>query len=94
LTCKGHKGQCSTLQNVIKGQTHATYTAKNAQFHWGVSPPDKWVLFDVKKDPSCEIDLSDKFPELAKTLASDYETWWDEIYPEMISKGGDAKKEH
>ncbi|NIP87095.1 MAG: sulfatase-like hydrolase/transferase, partial [Planctomycetales bacterium] len=39
--------QCATLRRVEKGQQNANYTDANAQFHWGVSPPDRWVLFDT-----------------------------------------------
>jgi hypothetical protein len=47
------------------------------------------VLFDVKKDPGCRNDLSEKRPGLVAKLSKAYDQWWDDTYPEMISMGGD-----
>ena len=80
--------QCQALRNVEKGGTKQTYT-DNAQFHWGVSPANRWVLFDVKKDPACQEDLVGKKPELVTRMAAAYDTWWDGIYPVVIERGGD-----
>ncbi|MDF1737935.1 MAG: arylsulfatase [Verrucomicrobiales bacterium] len=87
--CEPYASQCTTLNLVAKGLDTITYTDGNAQFHWGVSPPDRWVLFDSKKDPACENDLASERPELVKTLSDAYEKWWDSTYPEMIAAGGD-----
>ncbi|MEX1048668.1 MAG: arylsulfatase [Akkermansiaceae bacterium] len=87
--CRPHQSQCTALLRVRAGIKQATYTATNAQFHWGVSPPGDWVLFDVKKDPECLHDLSASEADLAARLAAEYDRWWDKIYPEMISAGGD-----
>ena len=86
--CKKYPSQCTTLRNVKKGFIHATYTTKNAQFHWGVSKG--WQLFDVKKDPACQNDLSDQFPELVDELKQSYSDWWDAQFPIMIKRNGDA----
>ena len=59
-------------------------------YHWAISPKDKWVLFDVKKDPQCENDLADQRPGLVARLDKAYSKWWDDTYPEMIAMGGDA----
>jgi hypothetical protein len=66
-----------------------TYANGTAQFHWGVSPKDCWVLYDVKADPGCKNDLPKTRPTLLEKLSDEYEIWWDNVYPEMISKGGD-----
>lgn len=83
-------GECRTLRNVEAGGASANYTKKNAQFHWGLTPPDQWGLFDLSKDPACSEDLSGKKPELATKLAAAYDAWWDGVYPTMIERGGDA----
>ena len=46
-------------------------------------------IFDVKKDPGCRHDLYKKQPQLVSKLSSEYESWWEDIFPTMISKGGD-----
>lgn len=82
--------QCATLRAVEKGCPTAIYTDKNAAFHWGVSPANKWVLFDVKKDPACQNDLSEGQPERVSMMAEAYDRWWDNLYPVMVERGGDA----
>ena len=83
-----YPSQCTTLRNVKKGFIHATYTTKNAQFHWGVSKG--WQLFDVKKDPACKNDLADQYPELVDELKQSYSDWWDAQFPIMIQRNGDS----
>jgi arylsulfatase A-like enzyme len=83
--------QCATLRNVIQGGEEATYTAKNAQFHWGVSAPDRWSLFNLKKDPACQKDLAESDSQRVQTLAAAYDKWWDSVYPVMIERGGDLE---
>ena len=87
--CKQYSSQCTTLRSVEAGATAATYTKANAQFHWGVTPPGRWSLFDLKNDPTCQKDLAAEKPELASKLASSYDKWWDTLYPTMIQLGGD-----
>jgi len=87
--CHPYSSQCTTLRNVAKGNDTATYASGTALFHWGVTPPNRWRLFHSKDDPACKTDLSGKFPELTDTLSKAYEAWWDDVYPEMIGKGGD-----
>jgi arylsulfatase A-like enzyme len=86
-----HGDQCETLRNVEKGSPNANYTKGNAAFHWGVTPRDHWALYDVKKDPACENDLALAEPELTARLAEAYNTWWDDIYPIMVERGGDRE---
>lgn len=87
--CKNYSSQCTTLRSVESGATKATYTKANAQFHWGVTPHGRWSLFDLKRDPSCQNDLSGERAEFASKLAASYDTWWDALYPAMIRLGGD-----
>jgi arylsulfatase A-like enzyme len=89
-TPKVKGNQCQTLRNVASGATSATYTKENAQFHWGVSPTGRWVLFNVKEDPACRNDLTAAKPTLVANLAAAYDRWWDEVYPAMIQAGGDG----
>jgi arylsulfatase A-like enzyme len=83
--------QCNTLRMVEKGGVAANYTKKNAQFHWGVSPPGRWVLFDTKKDPACRNDLAADHPQRVQQMAAAYDRWWDDIYPVMVARGGEAE---
>lgn len=71
------------------GATKATYTKANAQLHWGVTPPGRWSLFDLKNDILCKQDLAAQKPELASKLAAAYDQWWDTLFPTMIQLGGD-----
>ncbi|MDA8964621.1 arylsulfatase [bacterium] len=87
--CQAYSSQCVTLNLVGKGLRKITYTGDNAQFHWGVSKPEQWSLFDSKKDPACQNDLSAEMPDLVKELSTAYDNWWDRTYPQMIAAGGD-----
>ena len=87
--CLQYMSQCKGLQNVSRGSKNMTYAYGTAQYHWGVSPKEHWVLYDVKKDPGCKNDLSKEKPDMIRTLSNAYDTWWDNIFPEMIAKGGD-----
>jgi arylsulfatase A-like enzyme len=81
--------QCVTLRNVEKGAKAAQYTKNNAQYHWAVTPPGHWALYDVKKDPGCTTDLASSENEKASAMASAYEAWWDDVFPVMVERGGD-----
>ncbi|MEP2776474.1 MAG: arylsulfatase [Luteolibacter sp.] len=87
--CLKHDSQCTTLRAVENGSERAPYTKENAQFHWGVTPHGKWSLFDLEKDEECRNDIAAENPELVSRMAASYDKWWDGMYPEMISKGGD-----
>jgi hypothetical protein len=82
--------QCQTLRGVERGNTSANYTKENAQFHWGVTPPDQWVLIDTKADPGCLTDLASSQPERVKAMAAAYDQWWDDVYPDMVARGGES----
>ncbi len=88
--CMKFSSQCVTL-NAVKdrGLRKTTYTDDNAQYHWGVSAPDRWSLYDSKADPGCETDIATDHPDLVATLSEAYESWWADIYPEMIAADGD-----
>ena len=88
--CAQKTGQCAALRSVDGGAITWTYTKENAQFHWGVTPEGKWVLFDTRLDPACTKDLSSNEPDLVQKLSIAYDKWWDAIYPEMIRHGGDT----
>jgi len=87
--CKKHQSQCTTLRAVRKGLKSTTYTDGNAQFHWAAGPSDHWLLFEVKKDPACENDLSAQLPERVSIMTKAYDKWWDEQFPIMMARGGD-----
>jgi arylsulfatase A-like enzyme len=87
--CGTYQSQCTTLGYVRKGMKSTTYTQGNAEFHWGVSAPGRWSLFNVKEDPACRNDLASAKPELAATLGRAYDAWWDDVFPVMLARGGD-----
>ena len=87
--CEQYSSQCTTLRSVEDGANRATYTSKNAQFHWGVTPRGRWSLFDLRNDRACQKDLSARKRELTARLAKAYDNWWDSLYPTMIELGGD-----
>ena len=82
--------QCKALHLVRNGRKNMTYANGTAQFHWGVSSRKHWVLHNVKKDPGCTNDLSQARPALIDKLGKAHDRWWNEIFPVMISKGGDS----
>ena len=82
--------QCQTLRGVERGNTSANYTRHNAQFHWGVTPPDQWVLIDTKADPGCRTNLASSDPERVKAMADAYDYWWNEVFPVMVARGGES----
>lgn len=82
--------QCATLRASEKGVGAAVYTATNAVFHWGVTPPGQWALFDTMQDPECQKDLAGSELDRVKSMAAAYDQWWDEVYPVMVERGGDA----
>ena len=87
--CLKYASQCTTLRQVTGGSRRATYTKDSAAFHWGVTAPGHWSLFDLAHDLKCELDLFSSKPDVTKTLAAAYDTWWDGLYPAMIEHGGD-----
>ena len=90
--CEEANGQqCDTLRSVEAGSKSATYTAENAQYHWGVTPPGRWALYDVNKDPGCMNDLAAAETERVAAMGAAYDKWWDATYPVMVQRGGDAE---
>jgi arylsulfatase A-like enzyme len=87
--CLKYASQCTTLRQVTGGSRRATYTKDSAAFHWGVTAPGHWSLFDLAHDLKCELDLFSSKPDVTKTLAAAYDNWWDGLYPAMIEHGGD-----
>jgi len=81
--------QCNTLRLVEAGKAGANYTRANAQFHWGVTPRDRWMLFDTVNDPACEHDRSADDPERLQAMQIAYEQWWSETQPVMVERGGE-----
>ena len=84
-----HGYQCVTLRNVEKGAKNAQYTNGNAQYHWAVTPPDQWALYDLKKDPRCKTDLAQTLSEKSSAMSAAYDAWWGDMFPVMIERGGD-----
>lgn len=89
-TVKVLGNQCATLRAVEKGQKWAQYTKENAAYHWGVSKAGEWELYDTTKDPGCQKNLAADQPDRVARLAAAYDSWWDDVFPVMIERGGDA----
>ena len=87
--CLKHMSQCMALHAIEKGRTVHTYSNGTAQFHWGLSPRNRWALYDVKNDPGCRDDLHKEKKDFVSHLSQKYEIWWDSTYPLMIQAGGD-----
>ena len=81
--------QCKALKAIETGRKVHTYTNGEAQLHWGLSSRDRWSIYDVKKDPLCQVDLANFKKDLVNRLDEKYDEWWSKTYPIMITKGGD-----
>ena len=44
----------------------------------------------MKNDPGCQKDIALQNPERVSTMVATYDHWWDEQYPVMLARGGDA----
>ncbi|MFC7338733.1 arylsulfatase [Haloferula chungangensis] len=51
------------------------------------------ALFDMQNDPSQNVDVSDKFPEVASEMKKAYEKFWDDARPLMINEDVPLAKE-
>jgi arylsulfatase A-like enzyme len=87
--CRNDKqNRCNGLRRVMNGLNKDIYT-RNALFHWGITHGQDWALYDIERDPGCQVDLAEmRLPVVAKLLPA-YRSWWDSVYPEMIAAGGD-----
>ena len=88
--CRKYTSSCESSRRVQAGATKWVYTLATAQFHWGVTPGDRWALFDLRADPECRNDLVGEQQELVGALSAAYDKWWEEVYPQMVAAGGDA----
>jgi len=52
----------------------------------------KWELYDLKTDPGERTDIAAQHPDVVKTLAAAYDTWWDEVLPCMENENLDGPK--
>jgi arylsulfatase A-like enzyme len=82
--------QCATLRAVEMGRPSAHYTENDAAFHWGVGSKDRWGLFDTKTDPACRKDLAAAHPERVSSMIKSYDAWWDDVYPDLVARGGEV----
>jgi len=90
-TCPCKEGVCARGRVVKSGKaTRMVYTSnkESTDFHWAVT--DGWELYNVKEDPGCKKELSAAMPELRQRLTRAYDNWWDDVYPKMMERGGDA----
>lgn len=86
----GNPGQCQNLRGIEMGAKHAPYTENNGQFHWAVTPRDKWMLYETKSDPGCYKELSEAEPARLRAMSVAYEKWWAEVLP-LIQERSAAK---
>jgi arylsulfatase A-like enzyme len=90
-TCPCKEGVCARGRAVRNGTAKRmvyTPTKESTCFHWAVT--DGWELYNVKEDPGCKKNLAARLPQLQRKLTSAYESWWDDVYPKMMERGGDA----
>ena len=90
-TCPCKEGVCVRGRAIQSGKAKKLiYTSKkeNAYFHWAVT--EGWELYNVKDDPACKNNLNKSMPELHQQLIGAYDTWWEDVFPKMMKRGGDA----
>lgn len=88
--CEAYQSQCTTLRMVRYNELQTTTYAKgSAQYHWGVTPKNRWALYNVKDDPGCIQNLADFESNRVRKMAAVYDAWWDETFPVMMARGGD-----
>lgn len=46
----------------------------------------RWQLFDVRADPSQNVDVIDAHPEVVRDLSAAFDRWWDECVPLMVNE--------
>ncbi len=80
-TCddKHCKGECRIFRRTMTGASKIAYSSKKGQFHYAVTNPGEWSLYDVKKDPSQKENLEKKHPEIVEKLAAAYDRWWGDV---------------
>jgi arylsulfatase len=44
------------------------------------------VLFDISKDPGENVNVIEKYEEVAKTMRAAYDKWWAETRPLMVNE--------
>jgi arylsulfatase A-like enzyme len=96
-SCK--EGVCSrgrAVKNKTAKSMAYTSTPASSLFHWAVT--DGWELYNVKEDPACKNNLAGTKADLLQKLAASYDQWWDDVFPKLMDRGGDApllvKKKH
>lgn len=90
-TCSCGEGVCVRGRAVRSGKAKSmvyTTNKESTDFHWAVT--DGWELYNKREDPGCRDDLSESMPELRSRLSAAYDAWWDDVYPKMMARGGDA----
>lgn len=68
------------------------------QYRQNTEPPEKWdnavmtkewrlikgkELYNIKEDPSQDLDVSEKYPEVVERLRNEHEKWWESILPDL-----------
>ena len=90
-SCSCSEGVCVRARAMKKGRVTSmvyTSTKESTDFHWANT--DGWELYNVKKDPACQNNLAESQPERTTLLTRAYESWWAEVFPKLMERGGDA----
>jgi len=58
---------------------------------WHLVSPDggrgpHWMLFDVKADPGELVEVTSRFPEVVRDLASRFDHWWTSVQPQWVNE--------
>jgi len=86
LSKKDRNAANNVLVLLQQGKNVGTYT-KDSLYHWGLT--HGWELYDVFTDPGCRNNRADQMPETVAELSKAYDSWWNEVLPMLISRGGD-----
>ena len=45
-----------------------------------------WALFDLRQDPGQQTNVAADHPDVVRSLAADYDSWWEETLPWLVNE--------
>ncbi len=76
-----HKGRWKTGANPDDHQWSG-FAVRNQQYRF----VDNNALYDMKQDPSQELNIIDDHPQIVKQMRAVYDSWWQETRPLMVNE--------
>jgi hypothetical protein len=67
----------------MTGATKIAYSAHKGQFHYAVTSPGKWALYNIREDRAQENDLAHGQPDVVARMSEAYDIWWDAVSSEL-----------